>query len=99
MSGGITYVLDLDPARVNREMVELEALDADDLHWLRAAIDKHVRWTGSTVGASILADWPRRSRHFTKVMPTDYKRVLQATRLAKSEGRDVDAAIMEAANG
>ena len=48
------------------------------------------------MGASILADWPRRSDLFTKVMPTDYQRVLQATRLAKSEGRNVDAAIMEA---
>ncbi|WP_068269136.1 glutamate synthase large subunit [Aldersonia kunmingensis] len=99
MSGGIAYILDLDPTRVNQAMVELEPLDSDDLAWLRGAIAKHARWTDSAVGLSVLADWPRRSALFTKVMPIDYKRVLQATRLAKSEGRDVDAAIMEAANG
>ncbi|MCX5046520.1 hypothetical protein OG921_25440, partial [Aldersonia sp. NBC_00410] len=99
MSGGIAYVLDIDPTRVNTAMVALETPDSDDLQWLRSTIALHVKWTDSSVGASILADWPRRSGLFTKVMPVDYKRVLQATRLAKSEGRDVDAAIMEAANG
>ncbi len=97
MSGGIAYVLDLVPANVNPAMVELESLDPDDLAWLRATIGKHVSWTGSSVGASILADWPRRSGLFTKVMPVDYKRVLTASRVALAEGRDVDAAIMEAA--
>ncbi|MBJ8343133.1 glutamate synthase large subunit [Antrihabitans sp. YC2-6] len=97
MSGGIAYVLDLDPADVNKAMVELEPLDADDLLWLRDVVGKHTRYTASALGASILADWPRRSRLFTKVMPVDYKRVLQATRLAKAQGRDVESAIMEAA--
>ncbi len=46
----------------------------------------------------MLADWPRRSAQFTKIMPTDYQRVLQATRMAKAEGRDVDTAIMEASS-
>ncbi len=32
-------------------------------------------------------------------MPTDYKRVLDAARMAEAEGRDVDSAIMEAARG
>ena len=55
--------------------------------------------TGSAIGASMLADWPRRCLAFTKVMPTDYKRVLDAARMAEAEGRDVDSAIMEAARG
>ena len=55
--------------------------------------------TGSTVAASVLSDWPRRSAQFTKIMPTDYQRVLTATRMAKAEGRDVDTAIMEASRG
>jgi glutamate synthase (NADPH/NADH) large chain len=80
-------------------MVSLQPLDTDDRLWLRNAIAHHVDWTGSAVGASILADWPRRSALFTKVMPTDYERVLRASRLARAEGRDVDAAIMEAARG
>ncbi|AWT54158.1 glutamate synthase large subunit [Mycolicibacterium smegmatis] len=99
MSGGIAFVLGLDPARVNTEMVQLQRLDPEDLEWLHHVVTHHVRYTGSTLGASLLSDWPRRSAQFTKIMPTDYQRVLQATRMAKAEGRDVDSAIMEASRG
>ena len=99
MSGGIAYVLGLDPHRVNTDMVELQCPDGVDLAWLREVVECHARHTGSTVATSLLADWPRRSAQFTKIMPRDYQRVLQATRMAKAEGRDVDAAIMEASRG
>jgi glutamate synthase (NADPH) large chain len=99
MSGGIAYVLGLDLGKVNSEMVELQALDDEDLVWLREVVAKHAQYTGSTVAKSVLSDWPRRSAQFTKIMPTDYQRVLQATRMAKAEGRDVDTAIMEASRG
>ncbi|ELB92025.1 glutamate synthase large subunit, partial [Rhodococcus wratislaviensis IFP 2016] len=99
MSGGIAYVLDLDPEDVNPAMVKLLQPDPDDLDWLCGAVTRHHRWTGSAVAASVLADWPRRSALFTKVMPVDYQRVLDATRIAKAEGLDVDTAIMEAARG
>ncbi|MGB3234217.1 MAG: glutamate synthase-related protein, partial [Mycobacterium sp.] len=99
MSGGIAFVLGINPKRVNTDMVELQRLDPEDLVWLRAVIAQHARYTGSTVATSVLSDWPRRSAQFTKVMPRDYQRVLQATRMAKAEGRDVDAAIMEASRG
>ena len=99
MSGGIAYVLGLDPARVNREMVELQRLEPEDLLWLHEVVARHARHTASTVATSVLSDWPRRSAQFTKIMPTDYQRVLQATRMAKAEGRDVDTAIMEASRG
>jgi glutamate synthase (NADPH/NADH) large chain len=55
--------------------------------------------TGSAVAASLLGDWPRRSAAFTKVMPRDYQRVLEAVRLARAEGRNVDEAVMEASRG
>jgi glutamate synthase (NADPH/NADH) large chain len=99
MSGGIAFVLGLDPAQVNTEMVELQRLEPEDLSWLNEVVARHARFTGSTVARSLLSDWPRRSAQFTKVMPTDYQRVLQATRMAKAEGRDVDTAIMEASRG
>ncbi|OKH63138.1 glutamate synthase [Mycobacterium sp. SWH-M1] len=99
MSGGIAYVLGLDPHRVNTDMVELQSPDGVDLAWLREVVECHARHTGSTVATSLLSDWPRRSAQFTKIMPRDYQRVLQATRMAKAEGRDVDAAIMEASRG
>jgi glutamate synthase domain-containing protein 3 len=99
MSGGIAYVLGLDPAKVNPDMVELQRLEAEDLVWLHGVVAQHGRYTGSTVARSLLSDWPRRSAQFTKIMPTDYEKVLHATRMAKAEGRDVDTAIMEATRG
>ena len=99
MSGGIAFVLGLDPAKVNTEMVDLQRLDPEDLTWLHEVVARHAQATGSTVAVSLLADWPRRSAQFTKIMPTDYERVLRATRMAKAEGRDVDTAIMEASRG
>jgi glutamate synthase (NADPH/NADH) large chain len=99
MSGGIAYVLDLDPALVNTEMVDLGRPSAHDLRWLRDTVSKHHERTGSTIAASLLGDWPRRSAAFTKVLPRDYQRVLEAERTAKAQGRDVDEAIMEATRG
>ena len=99
MSGGIAYVLGLDPAKVNTAMVALQRPDPDDLVWLHDAVTRHARFTGSTLARSVLSDWPRRSAQFTKIMPTDYQKVLEATRMAKAEGRDVDSAIMEATRG
>ncbi|MBD0860161.1 glutamate synthase large subunit [Gordonia sp. zg691] len=99
MSGGIAFVHDLDRGKVNMAMVELMRPDPDDLDWLKQIITTHTELTGSAIGASILADWPRRCLAFTKVMPTDYKRVLDAARMAEAEGLDVDSAIMEAARG
>ncbi|GAA0634611.1 glutamate synthase large subunit [Kutzneria viridogrisea] len=99
MSGGIAYVLELDPMLVNSDMVELQRPHPDDLKWLRETVQRHQELTGSAVAASLLGDWPRRSAAFTKVMPRDYQRVLEAMRLARAEGRDVDQAIMEASRG
>ncbi|WP_112273017.1 glutamate synthase large subunit [Lentzea terrae] len=99
MSGGIAYVLDLDPLSVNQEMVQLQRLSAEDLRWLKDAITKHHKATGSAVAASLLGDWTRRAGAFTKVMPGDFQRVMDAMRLARAEGRDVDAAVMEASRG
>ncbi|WP_440901174.1 glutamate synthase large subunit, partial [Actinosynnema sp.] len=99
MSGGIAFVLDLDPKAVNKEMVELQRPSGVDQRWVRAVVERHHQLTGSAVAASLLGDWPRRSAVFTKVMPRDYQRVLEAMRLARAEGRDVDQAIMEASRG
>jgi len=99
MSGGTAYVLDLAPGRVNRELVDLEVPSEADLELLHGVVTRHRELTGSGVAASLLGDWPRRSRSFTKIMPRDYRRVLEAVRLATAEGRDPDEAIMEAARG
>jgi glutamate synthase (NADPH) large chain len=51
------------------------------------------------VAHDLLTDWDTAVPRFTKVMPTDFKRVLQATADAERNGRDVNEAIMEAARG
>jgi glutamate synthase (NADPH) large chain len=74
-------------------------LEPEDLDWLKEIVTRHYELTCSTVAASLLGDWPRRSAAFTKVMPRDYARVLEAMKVAKASGRDVDEAIMEVARG
>nr|WP_083975871.1 glutamate synthase large subunit [Herbidospora sakaeratensis] len=99
MSGGVAYVLDLKPERVNREMVELEALGDDDSEILRELVEKHLAETGSPVAKGLLADWESALERFGKIMPIDYKRVLTARATAEAEGRDIDEAIMAAVHG
>ena len=102
MSGGIAYVFDADgrfTRRVNTEMVDLDALDDDDLEWLRDRISRHVAETDSAVGTRILARWKQDAERFVKVMPQDFKRVLEAARLAREQGIDELEAIMAAAHG
>ncbi|WP_432871676.1 glutamate synthase large subunit [Microbispora rosea] len=99
MSGGVAYALDLRAERVNREMVELEALDDDDAEFLREIVEKHFAETGSTVAKALLAEWDTALGRFSKVMPSDYKRVLLARAAAEAEGRDIDEAVMAAAHG
>jgi glutamate synthase (NADPH/NADH) large chain len=99
MSGGVAHVLNLDRSLVNTEMVDIEPLSAEDAVELRSIVERHHAETGSVVAEAILAGWPRHSAAFSTIMPRDYKRVLQAGRLAELSGRDVDEAIMEAARG
>jgi glutamate synthase (NADPH/NADH) large chain len=99
MSGGVAYVLDLPEHRVNPEMVDLDPLDESDREFLRDAVERHHAETDSAVARALLTDWDDALPRFGKVMPRDYKRVLQAREAAERDGRDVNAAIMEAAHG
>ncbi|MFI6596665.1 glutamate synthase large subunit [Nonomuraea sp. NPDC050536] len=97
MSGGIAYLLDLEPERVNREMVAIEELSEQDTEFLLEVVEKHFAETGSPVAKELLADWQSALPRFGKIMPTDYKRVMEAAEAARIEGRDVDEAVMAAA--
>jgi glutamate synthase (NADPH/NADH) large chain len=99
MSGGIGYFLDLDAGRVNRELVDLEPVAGADSQWLREAVARHAEETASAVAAVLLADWDGSIARFTKVMPRDYRRVLEAADAAVAAGVDVDEAVMAAAHG
>jgi glutamate synthase (NADPH/NADH) large chain len=102
MSGGIAYVYDPDAAlagRVNPDKVALETLDVDDRRWLADIVARHQAETGSAVAGRLLESWDGAVELFVKVMPRDYRRALEATRLAVDEGRSVDDAVMAAARG
>jgi len=100
MSGGIAYVYDADgvfESLVNMEMVDLDELDGDDEEVVKGLIDRHVVETGSDVGIRVLADWDSSKESFVKVMPRDYKRVLEAAAAARAAGTDEMEAIMASA--
>jgi glutamate synthase (NADPH/NADH) large chain len=99
MSGGVAYVLELRSGKVNADMVELEALDAEDSVLLRELLGRHQEETESTVAARLLEDWDASVARFVKVMPRDYKRVLAARARALEEGLDVDTMVMESSRG
>jgi glutamate synthase domain-containing protein 3 len=84
MSGGVAFVLDENDTfveRCNHGMVELEdVVEDEDVELLRSLVQRHADYTGSTVAERLLADWDASLRHFVKVMPVDYKRVLLARR-------------------
>ena len=90
MSGGVAYVLDEDGNfrnRCNLAMVELEPITdmvtsashqgISDNALLKALIENHAKYTGSQRAIDILANWPKWSRAFVKVMPTEYRRALR----------------------
>jgi glutamate synthase (NADPH/NADH) large chain len=61
--------------------VDLEPLhDADDLSFVLGLIERHLRYTGSTLAARLIADWTSTAKRFVRVMPRDYRRVLEAAK-------------------
>jgi glutamate synthase (NADPH/NADH) large chain len=97
MSGGYAYVLDLDPRLVNGELVDVAPVPADEADRLRAIVDTHASYTGSTVAQQLLADWPDALGRFRAVVARDFRQVLETTARAQANGEDVDAAVMAAA--
>ena len=66
------------PRLYNPEMVTLEKPDKpEDVSTLRRMLENHVKFTDSPVAKAILADWDREIQYFVKVMPNDYRRVLE----------------------
>ena len=98
MSGGVAYLLDAAPGRVNPEMVDLLTLGDADVALVRDLLVRHQEETDSEVAAALLSDDDLGAR-FTKVMPRDYARVLAVAAAAERDGRDVQLAVMESNHG
>jgi len=100
MSGGVAYILDEAgdfATRCNTQMVGLETLDdPEEITELHQLIQNHANYTGSEKAAAVLANWDAMLPKFVKVMPKDYKRVLQAIKDAIASGLTGDEALTAA---
>ncbi len=103
MSGGVAWVLDLNPLRLNTEMVDAAPADPSELVRIKELLGLHHEETGSTVAEALLAlSDEELAARFTTVMPRDYARVLRARSEAESAGlgeEEVVKMMMEAAHG
>ncbi len=90
MSGGVAFVLDEEQdfaQRCNLGMVELEPMaEPEDIELVRDLLIQHAGYTGSQVAARLLNDWEWAIGRFVKVMPVDYRRVLEEQRSAARNG-------------
>ncbi|KAK3304561.1 uncharacterized protein B0T15DRAFT_399783 [Chaetomium strumarium] len=91
MSGGIAYVLDIQQdflSKLNTEMVEATPLeDPEEISYVRGLIEDHHHYTGSELAARILVDFNRALPRFVKVLPVDYKRVLEEEAAKAAEAK------------
>ena len=95
MSGGRAFVLDLNTAIVNTEMVDVLAVPQEQREILRGIVSSFHVETGSEVAATLLKSWDREVSRFSLIMPRDYARVLAAIEKATREGLPVDEYVME----
>ncbi|GAB2663639.1 glutamate synthase large subunit [Flavihumibacter cheonanensis] len=83
MSGGIAFIYDVKgnfPDLCNKEMVDLDPVEEEDIAQLKDLLQQHYTYTGSTVAQFILTDFENQLKNFVKVFPSDYKKVLQKRR-------------------
>lgn len=100
MSGGIAYVLDVEgdfAKRCNQEMVLLENVEEQaEIEQLRMMISRHILYTDSSVGRKVLDHWSELLPKFVRVIPSDYKRMLEQIRKVEDEGLRGDEALLAA---
>jgi glutamate synthase (NADPH/NADH) large chain len=80
MSGGIAYCYDVNGLlndNCNKEMIDLDPVNADDAKELFTMLEKHYQYTNSSVAKFVIDDFENQLQHFVKIFPKDYKKVLQ----------------------
>ena len=101
MSGGIAYVFDEDDSlnsKINREMVLVEGLDEEDKKFVKEKVGNHYRLTKSARGKMINDDFNNNVAKFKKVIPKDYKEVMEFVREKEVEGLNREEALAFAFN-
>ncbi len=97
MSGGVAYVYDEDgdfKEKCNTGLAELNKLTAKDAGTLKEMLEKHKEYTASETAAKILDNFDEELKHFIKVIPTDYKKVVTIMEEEKKKGTDNDEAAL-----
>ncbi|KDE48123.1 hypothetical protein DI43_06195 [Geobacillus sp. CAMR12739] len=100
MSGGIAYVLadeDSWQQTANLELVSFERLeDEEEIRDVRRMIENHYRYTGSPRAALVLEEWDAYVRRFVKVIPRNYKLMMETIQTLEQSGLSHEEAVMVA---
>ena len=87
MSGGIAYILSDEKSftkRCNMEMVGIESLDEHDEKYILSMLDRHIKETDSQLGRKLFNDWGNTKSKFLKVIPHEYKAILEKKKMVKT---------------
>ncbi|HCW54021.1 MAG TPA: glutamate synthase large subunit [Clostridium sp.] len=98
MSGGVAYLYREDEnfrTNINEEMILLEELSLDDENEIKSLIEEHVNATGSPKANKILFNFQTEKAKFIKIIPRDYKRVVETVEKYKNLGCDEDEALIK----
>ncbi len=100
MSGGVAYVLDMDNdlyKRLNKEMISIESVtDKYEVSELKQLIMDHVNYTNSDIGKKILDDFENYLPKFKKIIPKDYKKMMNMIVAFEEKGLSREKAAIEA---
>ena len=100
MSGGIAYVLDMGNdlyKRLNKEMISIEAVtDKYEVSELKQLIMDHVNYTNSEIGKRILENFEGYLPKFKKIIPKDYKKMMNMIVAFEEKGLSREKAAIEA---
>ncbi|MFA9423782.1 MAG: glutamate synthase large subunit, partial [Sedimentibacter sp.] len=99
MSGGIVYVLDFDENHLNSSITNTETITSEkEMDEIKELINKHVNYTGSQQGKRIIHNWESYSHRFTKIIPMEYKHMMENIEKAYSKGLKGNEALSFAFN-
>jgi len=99
MSGGVAYVLDGDgnfSSRCNHQMVALDKVEDAELALVKRMVERHAELTGSALAARLLGKWEDTAARFVRIMPHDYRRMLEAQAKMRAKGLPAEEAEMAA---
>ncbi|AHF10712.1 glutamate synthase large subunit [Dehalobacter restrictus] len=100
MSGGVAYILDFEEIYCNKSLILMEKIASEkELKEIREMIRKHVAHTGSPLGRKVLDVWADYAPRFTKIIPKDYKKMMENIERAHKAGLSGEEALTAAFEG